>query len=75
MADADLPQTLADLLLLKAVPQRPQRLHGRQKLGSPLKGARGGGAGGDTVPPPLHGSLARELSSVDAMFQQWSQGE
>ncbi|KAL4443293.1 hypothetical protein ABPG75_011030 [Micractinium tetrahymenae] len=72
MADTDLPDTLADLLLLRAVPQRPQRLQGRHNLGSPLTGVSGG-AGGEGVPPALHSSLAKELSAVDAMFRQWSE--
>lgn len=74
MADTDLPETLADLLQKGAVPAKPQRLQGRYNLGSPLNYARSGGAGGDAALSGLHGSLARELSVVDAMFQQWSQG-
>ncbi|KAL4423407.1 hypothetical protein ABPG77_009985 [Micractinium sp. CCAP 211/92] len=73
MADTDLSETLADLLLKGAVPQRPQRLQGRYNLSSPLNYAGSGGAGGEAALAGLHSSLARELSVVDAMFQQWSQ--
>lgn len=75
MTDTDFPETLADLLLLGALPQRPQRVQGRHKLSSPLKGSGGSGAGGGAPKPALHAGLVAELSAVDAMFRQWSQGE
>lgn len=73
MTDTDFPETLADLLLLGALPQRPQRVQGRHKLSSPLKGSGGSGAGGGAPKPALHAGLVAELSAVDAMFRQWSQ--